>query len=117
MNWTDLPGTYLLSKVFSSPPAISEICIQKIELQEDGPTVLILFDLVGLLPDLPLKQWGDFNRCRLGVNCGSVKNLLVEGWGTNNFGFLKIEVNLNHEYTFLFAGTSTKLNFYVRIFK
>ncbi|AUX73352.1 uncharacterized protein EpC_11060 [Erwinia pyrifoliae Ep1/96] len=84
MNWTDLPCNELLKRVFVNPPKIGSIDIFDIEIKRDGPTVIVSFDLIDVLPDNPPVKWGrDFNRCRMGIYCIGVSELSMTGLATN----------------------------------
>ncbi|SHF25357.1 Imm50 family immunity protein [Vibrio gazogenes] len=78
MYWNELDGTILLSKVFSNPVKVEKIDLMDFCVKRDGPTIIIRFDLIGQVPDLPPKKWGNFNRCQCGINCSGVYNLLVK---------------------------------------
>lgn len=92
MFWTDLPGSELVKRVFSSPPSIGRIDIFDLQLQRNGNTLLLNFDLVDALPDTPPTKWiKGFNRCRMGINCGGIKDLKILGWGTSILATIKID--------------------------
>lgn len=96
MYWNDFDGSFLLGKVFSKPVEISMVDIFGIKIDHDGPTVIIDFDLVDQLPDIPLDKWGkDYNRCRCGINCGGVGSLEIKGLETNIIAEVKIETSRN----------------------
>lgn len=93
MNWTDLNGSELLKRVFTHPVPIEEVSIFSIIINRDGPNICIDFDLKNKIPDAPIKSWtqSKFNRCRIGINCGGVEELLITGWGTANNAIAIIE--------------------------
>lgn len=84
MNWTDIPCNELLKRVFTNPPKIGAIDLFEIDIKRDGPTVIVNFDLVDVLPDNPPIKWGkDFNRCRMGIYCLGVSELSITGLAKN----------------------------------
>lgn len=67
-----------------NPPKIGNIDIFDIEIKRDGPTVIVSFDLIDILPDNAPIKWGrDFNRCRMGICCFGVSGLSITGLATN----------------------------------
>ncbi len=92
MFWTDLPGSELVKRVFTSPPPIGRIDIFDLQLQRNGSALLLNFDLVDVLPDNPPVKWvKGFNRCRMGINCGGIKDLKILGWGISIPATIKID--------------------------
>lgn len=80
MYWTELSCNELMKRVFSKPPEVGYIDLFDIEIKRDGPTIIISFDLVDILPDRTPIKWGkDFNRCRLGLYCLGVSDLVISG--------------------------------------
>lgn len=93
MYWNDLPCNELLNRVFCEPPKIGLIDIFDIELKRDGPSVIINFDLVNILPDNPPAKWGrDFNRCRMGVYCTGISDISIVGLETNILANIFFEI-------------------------
>jgi len=91
MYWNDLDGSYLLGKVFSKPVEISDIDLFDIKIDREGATVIISFDLINELPDNPPVKWvKGYNRCRCGINCGSVNMIRLDGISTNMQAKIKI---------------------------
>lgn len=90
--WNDLPGTELLKRVFTQPVPIEKISLFSINIGRDGPSIIIDFDLINQIPDAPPQKWttSKFNRCRLGINCGGVKELSITGWDVENI----VDVNI-----------------------
>lgn len=84
MYWTDLPCNELMKRVFSKPPRIGVIDIFDIEIKRDGPSIIISFDMVDTVPDLAPEKWEtSFNRCRVGIYCLGVSNVIMSGLSTN----------------------------------
>ena len=89
--WTELPGSELIKRVFSSPPLIGMINVFDLQLQRNGSTLLLNFDLVDALPDNPSLKWiKGFNRCRMGINCGGIRDLEIRGWDVSILAMIKI---------------------------
>ena len=65
------------------------------EIKRDGPSIIISFDLIDILPDKPPIKWGkEFNRCRVGLYCLGVSELIISGVSRN----MKAEINFDiHE--------------------
>ncbi len=86
MNWTDLAGAELLRRVFTYPLPMEKVDAMSIHLDRDGPAIRIEFDLINQLPDAPVPKWvsAKFNRCRLGLNCSGIEELVISGWETKN---------------------------------
>lgn len=76
-TWNELEGNRLLNIAFSKPVEIGEIELFSLTLENDQPKLVMQFDIQEL-PDTPPPKWGKFNRCRLGLYCLSVSDLLVK---------------------------------------
>lgn len=97
MFWNDLDGTVLFNKVFSKPVKISDIDLFEVKIDREGPTVTIIFDLIGELPDIPIAKWGKkYNKCRCGINCGGVTSINIEGIAVNMLAKIEIKQEINH---------------------
>lgn len=106
MFWNDLEGTYLLNKVFSRPVEINIVDLFSIKIDREGPTVLIEFDLIGVLPDNPPPKWGrDYNKCRCGLMCAGVKSMQISGVATN----IEVNVNIQDNNKIIMRGTGFNL--------
>lgn len=75
--WNELEGNRLLNIAFSKPVEIGEIELFSLTLENDRSALVMQFD-ISELPDTPPSKWGKFNRCRLGLYCLSVSDLLVK---------------------------------------
>ncbi|QKE63397.1 hypothetical protein HNE05_08485 [Aquipseudomonas campi] len=75
--WNQLEGNKLFNIVFSYPVEIDKIELFSLTLENDQPKLIMQFDILSL-PDIPPPKWGRFNRCRLGLYCLSVSELLVK---------------------------------------
>ena len=95
MYWSELPCNELMLRVFSKSPEVGYIDLFDVEIKRDGPTVIISFDLIDILPDKPPIKWGtEFNRCRVGLYCLGVSDLIISGVSKN----MKAEINFDiHE--------------------
>ena len=94
MHWNDIDGSILFNKVFSKSVKINEIDIFDIRIDREGCTVIITFDLIDELQDNPPPKWvKGYNRCRCGINCGSVSAIKIEGISTNMPAKIKIDKN------------------------
>lgn len=92
MNWNEIDGSILFNKVFSKPIEIGEIDIFDINIDREAATVIISFDLVNVLPDIPPPKWVvGYNRCRCGINCSGVRHLKIEGMATDMPAKIEIE--------------------------
>lgn len=94
MYWIDLPGSELMSRVFSQSPKIEKINLFNIEIKRDGPTVILAFDIIDTLPDKAPIKWGkEFNRCRIGIYCFGVSNISLSGISTEMLASISIDLN------------------------
>lgn len=110
MYWTDLPGSELMSRIFSQPPEIGEIDLFNIEIKRDGPTVTINFDMIDTLPDQTPPKWGkEFNRCRIGIYCFGVSDFAVSGISTEMRAKIKFELS-NKEKIIRIESDSININ-------
>jgi hypothetical protein len=94
MYWTELPCNELMKRVFLQPPKIDCIDLFDITINHDGPSIIINFDLINALPDNPPAKWGtNFNRCRVGIYCISVSDLIISGVSKNMHAKITIDIN------------------------
>ncbi|UJR62511.1 immunity 50 family protein [Dickeya zeae] len=80
--WNELDGAALLNRVFPEPVKISYVELFDFSVNRNGPSVIVNFDLIDQLPDKAPPKWGEFNRCRCGINCGGVDELEINGIST-----------------------------------
>jgi hypothetical protein len=85
MAWYQLAdNAKSITSLFTSLPALEEICLSFVELHWDGPRVQLRFD-VDKFPDHPPKRWAqEYNQVQLTVDFFDVEGLRIEGWGRNN---------------------------------
>jgi len=96
MYWTDLPCNELMKRVFSKPPEIGVIDLFDIEIKRDGPSIIVNFDIIDVLPDLAPAKWGtQFNRCRVGIYCLGVSNVIISGVSTNMMAEISFNLSSN----------------------
>ena len=76
-TWNELEGSKLFNIVFSESIKIDEVELFSLTLENDQPVLSMQFDIPDL-PDAPPSKWGNFNRCRIGIYCLSVTDLLVK---------------------------------------
>ena len=96
MYWTDLPCNELMTRVFSKSPKIGAIDLFDIEIKRDGPSIIASFDMVDVLPDLfPAKREGSFNRCRIGIYCLGVSNVIISGVAKNMLAEISFNLSDN----------------------
>ena len=104
LRWNDLDGSILLGKVFSRPVEISQIDIFKVTVDREGPTVIIEFDIIGVLPDNPPVKWGkNFNRCHGGLNCSGVASIATNGISSNMPADIEIK-KIDQLYKIIITG-------------
>lgn len=110
MNWNDLEGSFLLNRVFSKSVPIDYVDIHDISIKRDGRVLLINFDLVDKLPDLAPKKWGEFNKCKAGINCSGVSGLLIKEMSTEMLLSVNIE-KIDNKFTLKFSGDCVTIEF------
>ncbi|MGK3189527.1 immunity 50 family protein [Enterobacter soli] len=94
MYWTELPCNELMKRVFSQPPKIDCIDLFDMQINHDGPSMIINFDLIDILPDNPPAKWGtNFNRCRVGIYCIAVSDLIISGVSKNMYAKIAFDLN------------------------
>lgn len=111
MYWNELSGSIFLGKVFSAPVEISQIDIFEIKIDREAATVIIIFDLVDSLPDIPVPKWPKyFDRCRCGINCVGTSELLVSGISVEMLAHIEIEKNDTGEVLVNILGPNLKIS-------
>lgn len=76
-TWNELEGSKLFNIAFSQPVEIGKIELCTLTLENYQPKLVMQFD-ISELPDKPPLRWGEFNRCRVGLYCLSISDLLVK---------------------------------------
>lgn len=86
MDWIDLIGsTEFLRKLFPKAPSLHDVRVFEIGLHQDGPRVLIRFDL-NEFPAEPPAKWvhSRANRVQIRLMAIGVRELEIRGWSANN---------------------------------
>ncbi|WP_165425643.1 Imm50 family immunity protein [Streptomyces sp. BK022] len=85
MSWTSLVynAQGVIAIYGGDPPPLSNVRIREVRLQEDGPTVILRFDLPVFPENVP-KKWvaQGFNTVQLEISFGGIRSLSVEGIAT-----------------------------------
>ncbi|MFY0575471.1 Imm50 family immunity protein [Cystobacter fuscus] len=92
MDWIDsIGGAEFLRKLFSQPPSLHGVRVIDFGLQQDGPRVLISFDL-NEYPDEPPAKWvqAQANRVQIRLMGIGVRELELRGWSANNIADIKV---------------------------
>lgn len=105
-TWNQLEGNKLFNIVFSYPVEIGEIELFSLTLENDQPKLIIQFD-ISSLPDTPPAKWGKFNKCRLGLYCLSISDLLVKNIPCRES--LNITIENTNDAFYIRASNSTSL--------
>ena len=73
-----------VTSTFTSLPTLDEIWVSYIELDREGSTLRLRFDVEDF-PDCPPAKWApEFNQVQLTVDFSDVKALCIDGWGREN---------------------------------
>ncbi|MGV9319727.1 Imm50 family immunity protein [Streptomyces sp. NPDC003660] len=85
MSWTSLiHNPQGITAVYGGdPPPLSSVRIREVSLREDGPTVVLRFDLP-VFPNEAPKKWvtQGFNTVQLEISFSGIRSLVIEGLGT-----------------------------------
>ena len=93
MNWTQLlKNPEAIAQIFGSAPSLEQVKIAEIVFHEDGPRLLLRFD-VTTFPTNPPEKWlkGGFNQAQLRLMCLGVRSVTQRGWGTTN----RVDIDLS----------------------
>jgi hypothetical protein len=92
MSWIKLlDNSHFLETLFpNAPPALSCIRVHGVQFHQDGPVLLIDFDL-NSYPKSPPAKWlsGEFNTVQVRLMGIDIRELTMTGWSTNNVGRLE----------------------------
>lgn len=96
--WNDLDGAVFLNKVFSGPIPVGAIELSGISIDNDRNNITIGFD-IDEVPDIIPEKWlkKQFNTCRIGLDCGEIKNILIENIPTT----LKLNMEIKKKTYYL----------------
>ena len=80
-HWTELlyDAKPIKSVYGSKLPELDSVTLTQMDLQSDGPGVLLSLDLHAL-PDHPPSNWPSFNRVNIKLMAWNVRKLLINGW-------------------------------------
>ncbi|MBN6078290.1 hypothetical protein HYE59_12370 [Aggregatibacter actinomycetemcomitans] len=110
--WNELENNFIINKVFSRKVEIGNVDLFNVEILRSGPSIRFYFDLVNDLPDLPFPKWGrpniDYNKCRIGINCFGVKDLLISGLDTDML--LNVLITKDSTYKITFSNDIVNFN-------
>lgn len=94
MSWIDVldHNQFLRSLFPSSDPPLDAVRLHEIKLHQDGPTVILRFDL-NEYPAVPPTKWraAMSNTVQVCVAGITVRELAIRGWTCNNIGRLVFE--------------------------
>jgi hypothetical protein len=91
MDWNQLTlNPKLLRGYYTIPPSLRGICVHRISLLRDGPSVEIVFEPQAF-PDKPSPRWpAAANTCQILLRAISVDRVDLNRWGTGVFRDLEI---------------------------
>ena len=111
MRWSDLPGSELVSSVYSIAPEISEVSLMSLSLELIDGKAMLDFDL----PDKAPVKWGmNYNRCRIGLGCYVVSQFSMSGDFYSCNGTLSISRG-NECYCISFSSEIINFNFECKV--
>jgi hypothetical protein len=93
MDWIDLTGrAEFLRKLFPLAPSLRGVRVHEVSLQQDGPRVLIRFDL-NEFPSQPPPKWiqAGANKVQIRLMCIGVQRWVMRGWTANNIADIRME--------------------------
>ncbi|MCC7423269.1 MAG: hypothetical protein IT428_23585 [Planctomycetaceae bacterium] len=92
MCWADsLVDRRIIDAFYSTPPSLCRVNLHAINMNRDGPTVTLRFDL-STYPDRVPPKWvaRQCNTAHLTLRLLAVKSLQIEGWDTEIVGDIDI---------------------------
>lgn len=94
MSWIDLlDENHFLRALFpQADPSLAEIRLHEVQLQQDGPVILLRLDLREY-PDKPPVKWAaaQHNTVQVRLMGVGIHALTIRDWSTDNVGRLDIE--------------------------
>lgn len=91
--WThSVDGAEGLRAIFKDvEPSLAAVRLHEVTLHQDGPTVVLRFDLAEL-PSAPPSKWqkAGLNTVQLKLALEGVRDVTMVGWGKNNVGPIEI---------------------------
>lgn len=93
MSWlTGVDNSAFLASLFpGGGPSLAQVNLHEVQLNRDGPTVLLRFDL-DTFPTNPPPKWraSGFNTVQVRLMGIGMHRFSLSGWGTTQFGPLSI---------------------------
>ena len=92
MSWMDcVINKASVESIFPTEPLLAGVRMHEVQFHQDGPSVLLRFDL-SAFPDSPPKKWvaSNFNRVQLVLRFGGIADVSLEGWATDNIGDIEL---------------------------
>lgn len=96
MSWIDLlDNSHFLGTLFpKEAPSLSDIRVHRIQLHQDGPVLLLDFDLNHYPASPPAKWLADsFNTVKLRLMGIEIRHVAMTGWSASNVGRLEFAQN------------------------
>lgn len=92
MDWIDLIGrAEFLRQLFPQAPSLQGLRLFEVNLHQDGPRVLLRFDLKAFPEHPPAKWVKEANRVQVRLLGVGVQSLQIQGWTANNIVDLEVE--------------------------
>jgi hypothetical protein len=94
-NWLDvIENPLAITNVYSSHPDLSRVRVMRLELDEQGPTLLIRIELP-TFPDTPPLRWRRhcYDAAIMELRLFGVSELRIDGWTTDNVGGISLYRN------------------------
>jgi hypothetical protein len=91
MDWNQLTlNPRVVLGYYSTAPSLENICVHRISLHRDGPSVEITFE-PREFPDKPSSRWpGGANACQILIRANAVSQVDIHRWGTGVSGDLQV---------------------------
>lgn len=109
--WNDIDGSTFFNQIFTTPIAIDTIELFTLNINNSRPTIILEFDIEEF-PDATPAKWkkANFNTCRIGLNCGDIRNLSIKNIPTTEK--LNITITKNEtDFTIHASNTSSLIEF------
>lgn len=91
-------------------PSLAAVRLHEVTLHQDGPTVVLRFDLAELPPAPPSKwQKAGLNTVQLKLSLEGVREVTLSGWSKNNVGPLVISDGDPEGLILEFTGEESKV--------
>ena len=104
MDWIDLISrAEFLRRLFPTAPSLTGIRVHEVSLHQDGPRVVIRFDLNDF-PKQPPAKWAAFNKVQVKLTGIGVNDWEMRGFTTDNISDISIESAGGAEFTVTAKG-------------